>query len=402
MDRGGRSWVAPLFSRAAKVNTMASKRDYYEVLGVARSASDADIRTAYRKLAMQYHPDKNPGNTEAEDKFKEAAEAYEVLGDADKKSRYDRYGHQGLEGTGFHEFTNIEDIFEAFGDMFGLGGLFGGGRRSSGRRRGPRPGNDLQATVRLTLKEAAQNQSKTVKIQSHVRCSACGGGGQKAGTQPTVCSRCGGRGTVVQSQGPFRIQTTCSACQGVGTIVTNPCDQCRGQGLVVANRESQVDIPAGMDNGMQLRVRGGGEEGEPGAPNGDLYVRVEIEQHSLFHREGQDLHCRAPISYAQAALGAEIDVPTLDGTQKLEVPRGTPCEHVFRIRGKGMPDPRGRGRGDLLIHTYVEVPKKLNKRQEELLRELAELDTVHVAPEQKSFFERIRDYFVPESNSSEE
>jgi molecular chaperone DnaJ len=338
---------------------------------------------------MQYHPDRNPGNKEAETRFKEAAEAYEVLGDPTKRERYDRYGHQGLEGTGFHEFTNLDDIFEAFGDMFGFGGLFG--RRS--RRRGPRPGNDLEVGIRLSLREAARGVEKSVPIRRRARCTTCSGTGSKPGTKPITCSMCGGRGEVVRAQGPFRIQTTCPTCQGAGTIVSSPCEQCRGSGVVAETKEIEVTFPAGIDTGMRLRVRNEGEPGEPGAPNGDLYVLVEIEPHPFFHREGNDLECRAPISYSIAALGGEIEIPTLDGTEKLEVPRGTQSGAVFELHGKGMPDPRGRRRGNLFIQVQIETPKKLTKRQEELLRELAEIEKVNVNPEQRSFLDRIREYF---------
>ena len=366
---------------------MPAKRDYYEVLGIDRSADAEEVKRAYRKLAMKYHPDRNPGDKEAESAFKEAAEAFEVLGDSAKRARYDRYGHQGLEGTGFHGFGSIDDIFDAFGDIFG--GLFGGGHR----RRGPRPGDDLQVALSLTLGEAATGVSKDVTVQKRVRCSVCGGGGAEPGTQPATCSMCGGRGQVVQAQGPFRIQTTCPTCRGSGAIVAHPCRECRGTGMAAKSVVVPVDVPAGVDTGMRLRVRGQGEDGQPGALPGDLYVYVEIEPHPFFEREGNHLLCRVPISYTQAALGGDIEVPTLDGTQKLEVPRGTQSGHLFRLRAKGMPDPRGRGRGDLAIQVYIETPKRLTKRQEELLRELAELERVDVNPEQRSFFERIRDYF---------
>lgn len=378
---------------------MATKRDYYEVLGIERTADADQVKRAYRKLAMQYHPDRNPGDKEAEKKFKEAAEAFEVLGDPQKRERYDRYGHQGLEGTGFHEFTNIDEVFDMFGDLFGFGSIFGNRR---GRRRGPRPGNDLQVGMRLTLQEAANGVSKDVTLRRHTRCATCSGTGAAPGSQPKQCATCGGRGQVIQAQGPFRIQTTCPTCRGAGQVISDPCSDCRGSGQVEERTTIPVDVPAGVDTGMRLRVRGQGEPGDPGAPNGDLYVAIEIEPHPFFERDGSTLYCRVPISYTQAALGSHVEVPTLEGTESLEIPAGTQTGQVFRLKKKGMPDPRHQNRGDLMIEVYIEVPKKLTKRQQELLRELAELDKVHVNPEQKSFFERIRDYFAPEEPVKED
>lgn len=378
-----------------------AKRNFYEVLGVEKNASEEDIKKAYRKMAMQYHPDRNPGDKEAESKFKEAAEAFECLNDPDKRSRYDRFGERGLEGTGFHEFTSMDEIFDAFGDMFGFGSLFGGGNRG-GRQRGPRPGNDLQVSLRITLQEAAIGVSKNVNVRRHIHCATCQGNGSEPGSKPTSCQMCGGRGRVVQAQGPFRIETTCPTCRGAGSIVIHPCRACGGTGHVVEDRSIPVDVPAGVDTGMRLRVRGAGEDGQPGAPAGDLYVVIELQNHPFFERHGADLHCRVPIGFAQAALGADIEVPTLQGMDRLHLPKGTQSGHVFRLRGKGMPDLRGRGAGELLIQVYVETPQKLTKRQEELLRELAELEKVHVNPETKSFFERVRDFFVPEEPAKEE
>lgn len=379
---------------------MVAKRDYYEILGVERAVGEVEIKSAYRKLAMKYHPDRNPENKdEAESRFKEAAEAFEVLSDPDKRARYDRYGHQGLEGTGAHGFTNVDDIFEAFGDMFGFGNMFGGGR---GRKRGPRPGRDMQAKVNLTLQEAAKGTKKELKLRKNVRCVKCGGNGCKAGSKPIVCGMCGGRGQVIQSQGPFRIQVACPTCRGSGNIVSTACDECRGAGQVAESTTLIVDIPAGVDTGNQVVVRGQGEDGGPGAPAGDLYVIVEVEEHNLFERDGLNLHCRVPIAFAQAALGADIEIPTLNGPHTLEIPRGTQSGHVFHVRGKGMPDPRGRGIGDLLIQVRVETPRKLNKRQEELLREMAEIEKENVNPEQKSFFDKIKNFFAPEEIPEEE
>lgn len=368
---------------------MAAKRDYYEVLGVQRTATVEEIKSSYRKLALKHHPDRNPNNPDAETKFKEAAEAFEVLGDAEKRQRYDRYGHAGLEGTGFHEFTNINDIFEAFGDMFGFGSIFGGGRR----QRGPGRGADLETDLRLSLEEAARGVEKTVKLRRLAYCKACAGNGCRPGTSPSVCSMCGGRGQVVRAQGPFRIATTCPTCRGKGTMIADPCRDCSGRGRVPENTEVVVHVPAGVDNGMRVVVHGQGDPGERGGPPGDLDVRIIIQPHKFFQREGENLHCRVPITYTQAALGAEIDVPTLAGREKFNVPPGTQPGDVIPIRGKGMPDPHGGHKGDLLLHMHVDVPTKLSKRQEELLRELAEIEHQNVSPERKSFFDRLGEYF---------
>jgi molecular chaperone DnaJ len=378
---------------------MAAKRDYYEVLGVAKDASADDIKRAYRRLALKYHPDRSPNDAEAEKKFKESAEAYEVLGDPDKRSKYDRFGHQGLSDTGFHEFTNAEDIFEAFGDIFG-GGMFGDlfGRRA---RRGPRAGRDLRVQFELDLLEAARGCSKTFDITRLELCATCRGSGAKAGSQPVTCSYCGGRGQVLQSQGFFRISQTCPGCQGRGTQIKDPCTDCSG-GRVKAKRTLQVEIPAGVDTGMRVRLRGEGEPGDNGAPRGDLYCYISVREHPLFHREGANLICQVPITFSQAALGADVDVPGLAGKQRLSVPRGTQSGEVFRLRGQGMPDPNGRAKGDLVVQVVIETPKKLTKRQEELLREFAETEQAHVTPQRKSFFDQLRNFFTAEESSSDD
>jgi molecular chaperone DnaJ len=382
---------------------MATKRDYYEVLGVGRDASSEDIKRAYRRLALRFHPDRNPNDAEAEQRFKEAAEAYEVLSDPDKRTRYDRYGHAGLSGTGFHEFTSAEDVFEAFSDIFG-GGMFGdlfGGRRT---RRGPRPGRDMRVHLELDLLEAAKGVRREFEIRRLEMCAQCSGTGAKRGTKPITCSYCSGRGEVLQSQGFFRIATTCPGCHGRGTQIREPCPECNGTGRISAKRTIAVEVPAGVDTGMKLRVPGEGEPGDNGAPRGDLYCYVSVREHPLFHREGLNLICQVPIAFTQAALGAEIEVPSLLGKQRLSVPRGTQSGEVFHLRGQGMPHPHGRGRGDLVVQVIIETPRKLTKRQEEILRELAELEQRHVSPERKSFFDKLRDYFAPpdESNNAEQ
>jgi molecular chaperone DnaJ len=377
---------------------MAGKRDYYEVLGVEKNADDETLKKAYRKLAMQYHPDRNVGDHEAELKFKEAAEAFEVLRDPDKRSRYDRYGHAGLDGMNLPHFGNAESVMDLFGDIFG--DLFGGRRR-----RGPRGGRDLQMHVEIDLLEACRGTKKTLKVPRDERCTECGGNGARPGTQPATCRRCNGHGVVIQGQGFFRIQQTCPGCGGRGSVLPDPCRKCHGNGLVAVERALEVQIPAGVDNDMTLRVPGAGEAGDPGAPAGDLYCVLRVRPHPLFVRNGLDLHCEVPVTFSQAALGGEIEVPTLDGkfvTQNL--PRGTQSGDEVRVRGKGMPglyrDSRPDGRaGDLVVHIRVVTPRNLTKRQEELLRELAELDGNHVSPERKSFLEKIRTFFTPEAAS---
>lgn len=375
--------------------TMAERRDYYEILGVARTATQKEIADSYRKLAMKYHPDRNPGDQDAVAKFKEAAEAFEVLNDAEKRGRYDRYGHAGVDGGAPH-FHDVNDIFSAFGDIFGgsiFGDFFGGGGGRGGRR--VRKGADIGTTVVLDLFEAARGVTKTVEIERHERCGDCNGSGARPGTKPEPCHYCGGRGQVVQSSGVFRVQTTCPVCHGDGTVVKDPCPRCRGQGVVGKRVKRDVVIPAGVDHQMRVRLAGEGEPSPNGGPPGDCYVLIEVKEHPLFQREGQHLICRIPITYAQAALGAMIEVPTLEGPDKLEIPAGTQPGDVFKMRGRGMPDPRHRGKGDLLVQVNVDVPKKLSPREEDLLRELAKEERRNVTPHRKSFLDKLKDYFVP-------
>jgi molecular chaperone DnaJ len=366
---------------------MASrKRDYYEVLGVQRNADPEEIKRAYRKLAMQYHPDRNVGDGEAEEKFKEAAEAYEVLHDPDKRHRYDRYGHAGLEGMNVPHFNNAQSVFDLFGDLFG--DIFGGRQRH-----GPQAGRDLQVAVDLDLIEAAQGVSKTVALAREEVCVECGGNGSRRGTQPASCRRCGGRGVVIQSQGFFRIQQTCRGCGGRGTVVTDPCPECNGNGRVLARRTLEVSIPPGVDTGQRLVLRGEGEAGDNRAPRGDLYCLIRVREHPFFQRDGTNLICQVPITFSQAALGGEIEVPTLHGTVQHKLRRGIQSGEVVRIANQGMPNFRGGRPGDLLVHVVVETPRTLTRRQEELLRELAELDQKHVSPERKSFLDKLKSFF---------
>jgi molecular chaperone DnaJ len=370
--------------------TMASKRDYYEVLGVKREASDREIATAYRKLAVKFHPDSNPGNAEATELFKEAAEAYEILSDREKRARYDQFGHAGTEQFA-HHFHDVEEVFDAFGDLFSE--MFGMPRRGRGSRR-VRRGADVRVDASLTLEEAARGVVKTVELAKNKACQTCKGTGSKPGSQRATCRHCGGHGQIVQSAGILRVQTTCPACQGAGSVVTDPCNDCRGRGQVQDRSQLNITIPAGIDNGMRVRLAGYGEPSpDSGGPPGDCYCFVEVKKHKIFEREGTHLILRMPITYSQAALGAMIEVPTLAGPHELRVPAGTQSGDVFRVRGRGMPDPRGGSAGDLHVQTYIEVPKKVTPRQDELLRHLAELEKTEVSPHRKSFMERLRNYF---------
>ncbi len=375
--------------------TMASKRDYYEVLGVAKDAAADDIKKAYRKQAMACHPDRNPGDQEAEQRFKECAEAFEVLSDDNKRSVYDRHGHAGLNGRGgVHEFNDLGDIFEQFGEMFGFGDIFGGGGGRGGRGGRGRKGASLKTQITLTLLEAAKGCTREIEIDREETCKTCTGTGAKAGSTPDTCSYCGGRGQVVQSQGFFRVQTTCPGCRGSGKVIRDKCAKCRGSGRESKPVKLSVNIPAGVDTGMQLCVRGEGEVGSGGAPNGDLFVEIQVKPHPLFQREGLHLTCHVPITYSQAALGAEIEIPNLDGKQMLTIPPGTQPGEVIRLKRQGMPDPQGGGRGDLRVQVIVDVPRKLTPKQETLLRELAEIEHGNVTPQRKTFFDKLKTFFA--------
>lgn len=370
-----------------------SKRDYYDVLGVARDSSERDISKAYRKLAVKFHPDSNQGDEEAGMLFKEAAEAYEILGDADKRSRYDRFGHAGVDGAGA-QFSSAEDIFSAFGEIFGGGGglfgdIFGGAR--GGR---PRRGADIRVDLELTLEEASTGVRRTLELDRSSRCNTCDGNGSQPGTRPEPCQQCGGRGQVVQSAGILSVQTTCPVCRGAGKIIVNPCDDCSGRGLVDKSVDLEVTIPAGVDAGMRVRLSGEGEPGPKGGAPGDCYCFINLKPHKLFHRDGQNLILQMPITYTQATLGAEIVVPTLQDRETLRIPRGTQSGAVFKVAGQGMPHPQGGRTGDLLVQTFIETPKKLSTEQEELLRQLADLEHSEVLPERKNFMDRIKEYFA--------
>jgi molecular chaperone DnaJ len=383
---------------------MAAKRDYYEVLGVIRTSSDGEVAAAYRKLAIKFHPDKNPGDEDAVRRFKECAEAYEVLSDSDKRARYDRYGHAGVDGPagGAPHFSDVNDIFQAFGDIFGdsvFGDILGGGRR--GGRRVQR-GNDVRCDLSLDLLEAARGCTKQVQYKRHQRCPDCEGSGARPGSKPEKCRYCGGQGQVIQSTGIFRVQTTCPACRGAGTTIKDPCATCHGDGVVLQSATREVAIPAGVDSQTRLRMAGEGDPSPNGGPAGDCYCFITVREHPLFARDGQNLICRLPITYPQAALGATVEVPTLAGREELKIPAGTQPGDVFRLRGRGMPDPRQRGNGDLLVQVNLEVPKHVTGKQEELLRELAKEEHANVSPQRKSFFEKLKEYFVPEDTAAEE
>ena len=372
-----------------------AKRDYYEVLGVERGASDAELKKAYRRLAMKYHPDRNPDDKEAEDKFKEANEAYEVLTDANKRAAYDQYGHAGVDpnmgagGAGGFGGGNFSDIFgDVFGDIFGGGG---GRGRSSVQR-----GSDLRYTLELDLEEAVRGTSVTIRVPTLVACNTCEGSGAKKGTSPVTCTTCGGHGQVRMQQGFFSVQQTCPRCHGTGKMIADPCNDCHGHGRVEEQKTLSVKVPAGVDTGDRIRLAGEGEAGVNGGPAGDLYVVVSVREHKIFQRDGKNLYCEVPISFADAALGGELEVPTLDGRVKLKIPEGAQTGKLFRLRGEGVTPVRGGSAGDLLCRVVVETPVNLTKRQRELLEELREtleVEGSNQSPRAKSWFEGVKNFF---------
>ncbi|WP_300439331.1 molecular chaperone DnaJ [Zoogloea sp.] len=374
-----------------------AKRDLYEVLGVNRDASEDELKKAYRKLAMKFHPDRNPDNKEAEEKFKEGKEAYEILTDANKRAAYDRYGHEGVNpsmggGGGGQGFDGFADAFgDIFGDIFGGGGGGGGRGRSNVYR-----GADLRYNLEISLEEAARGAEKTIRIPAQEECEPCHGTGAKPGTQPKTCPTCGGAGQVRIQQGFFSIQQTCPKCHGSGRIIPEPCTSCGGAGRVKRQKTLEVKIPAGIDNGMRLRHGGQGEPGVNGGPAGDLYVEIHIKQHAVFQRDGDDLHCEMPISFTTAALGGEIEIPTLDGAASIRIPAETQSAKVFRLRGKGIRNVRSHAPGDLMVHVIVETPVKLTDRQKELLREFGDIASTNAErhnPKAKSWMDKVKDFF---------
>jgi molecular chaperone DnaJ len=376
-----------------------SKQDYYDVLGVARTATDQEIKSAYRKLALKHHPDRNPGDKAAEDKFKEAAEAYSVLADSDKRHVYDRFGHAGLGGaaTGFDPtvFTGFEDILGGLGDIFGFGDVLGGGRR----RGGPQRGADLRYDLEISFDEAAKGAETAIQIPRQERCETCDGTGAAPGSKPTTCPQCHGRGQLRYQQGFFTVARTCGQCRGSGSIIAKPCATCRGMGRVQKERKLTVRIPAGIATGQRMRLTGEGEAGATGGPAGDLYVVVHVQEHPFFQREGNDLYCEVPVNFPTVALGGEIRIPTLDGDEAFTIPDGTQSGTSFRVRGRGMPDVTGRGRGDLIVIVKVTTPKKLTREQKKLLEQLAgslpkeKFEPTPVETGDKGLFDRVKDIF---------
>jgi len=347
-----------------------TKRDYYEILGVARNAQEGDLKKAYRQLALQHHPDRNPGNKEAEEKFKEASEAYEVLRDPEKRDLYDRFGHEGLKRTGFSGFGGFEDIFSSFGDIFEDFFGFGTGRRAAGPRKGP----DYRYDLTISFMEAALGKEREIEIERLDPCETCKGSGLKPGSKKETCPACRGTGQITHSQGFFTLRTTCSRCRGQGFFIPSPCSACRGSGKVKKPKKISLKIPPGVDTGSRMKVSGEGGEGERGGRRGDLYVVLHVEPHPFFERHDDDIVCQIPISFSQAALGANIEIPALNGSKNLEIPPGTQSGHVFTLRGQGISHLDGFGKGDQHVQVVVKVPAKLNKRQKELLKEFAALD----------------------------
>jgi len=379
-----------------------SKRDYYEILGIQRSATDIEIKSAYRKLAMKYHPDRNPGDKAAEDRFKEAAQAYAILADAEKRTLYDRFGHAGVSsaaGGGFDPtvFTGFEDILGGLGDIFGFADLFGGGRR----RGGPQRGADLRYDLEISFEEAAHGTETTIQIPRSETCETCNGSGAAAGSSPTVCSLCHGQGQVRRQQGFFAIAATCPQCRGTGRTISKPCQTCRGAGRVTRERKITVKVPPGIAAGQQLRLQGEGESGGAGGPAGHLYVVVHVQEHEFFRRDGTSLFCEIPVNFTTLALGGEVQVPTLDGNELVKIPESTTTGTTLRLRGKGLPDVSGGSRGDLFVTVQVHTPRKLTREQRHLLEQLAKVlpkekfepRLREEQPDERNLFDRVKDIF---------
>lgn len=365
-----------------------AKRDYYEILGISRNAGEIEIKKAYRSLAVKFHPDKNPDDPHAEERFKECAEAYAVLSDPQKRAAYDRFGHSAVgagAGTGFDPgFANIEDIF----DMFGFGDMFGGRAR---RRSTVQRGADLRYDIEITLEDAATGKDEKLKIPRLETCETCDGSGAEEGTEPETCITCNGSGQTTYQQGFFSVMRTCANCSGKGSVIRHPCKDCRGQGRVEKERFLEIKIPAGVDTGSRLRIGGEGESGVNGGPPGDLYVVIHVKEHDTFERQGANLYSAVPVTFAQAALGTDIKVNTLDGEEDLKIPAGTQTGTVFRIKSKGMPALDGRGRGDLFVAVTLITPKTLTKEQRKLLEQLAEIEDTEFSDE--SFIDKVRNIF---------
>ncbi len=369
---------------------MSNKRDCYEILGVSRDTDENEIKKAYRKLALKYHPDRNPGDQRAEEMFKEAAESYEILRDREKRKIYDLYGYDGLKGTGFSGFSGFEDIFSTFGDVFE--DFFSSGGRGSRRTRARR-GNDLRYNLEITLKEAYKGKEEEIVFNRWNTCGECEGSGIKPGSEPGICPTCHGQGEVLHSQGFFQIRTVCSTCNGTGSIINDPCSACMGTGKIKAERKVLIRVPPGVDTGIQLRVQGEGEVGGKGGPPGDLFVVIYIKDHDFFVREGDDLKCQVPISFVQAILGAEVSVPIFgdNGKMDINISEGTQPGRIIRAKGKGMPSlKRGRGFGDLFVQIMVSIPKKISQTQRELLMEFIEIEKQKKPSKTREFWEKIK------------
>lgn len=369
-----------------------SKRDYYEVLGVARDAGEPLLKSAYRKLALQFHPDRNPDNNQAEEKFKEAAEAYSVLSDPQKRAAYDRYGHQAV-GSASQGFDPGADFGDILGDFFGLGDLFGGGGGARRRTRAQR-GEDVGYDLEISFEDAVFGKTVDIQVPSLKACEHCQGKGAEPGTGPSQCRTCNGRGEAVYQQGFLSIRRTCGACGGSGQVIAHPCKECRGQGLKQVQRKLQVNIPAGVDSGTRMRLAGEGRPGANGGPAGDLYVVLAVREHAFFERRESHLHCVIPINVAQAALGTEISVPTLDGPYALRIPEGTQNGAQLRVRGRGVHQVNSHARGDLFVHIRVLTPAKLTKDQRKLLEQLRETLPADNNPSEKGLFDKVKDYFL--------
>lgn len=371
-----------------------SKRDYYDILGISRDASEKDIKKAYRRVAMKHHPDRNPDNKEAEEKFKEASEAYEILSDAQKRGAYDQYGHDAVSGNagagGFGGGAgNFSDIFgDVFGDMFGGGG-------GGGRSRGPARGSDLRYNLDIDLEEAVKGTEVKIRVPTLVACAVCDGSGAKKGSSPVTCTTCGGVGQVRMQQGFFSVQQTCPSCHGKGKIISDPCTNCHGQGLVEETKTLSVKVPRGVDTGDRIRLTGEGEAGPDGGPAGDLFVQMNVREHKIFERDGKHLYCEVPISIIDAALGGELEVPTLDGRVKLKIPAETQTGKLFRLRGKGVTPVRGGSTGDLLCRVALETPVNLTKQQKDLLKQLQQSfdKEGNQTPRKNSWFEGVKNFF---------
>lgn len=376
------------------MSVSTTKRDYYEVLGVSRTCTEVELKSAYRKLALQYHPDRNPGNAEAEERFKEASEAYGVLSDANKRASYDRFGHAGVGngfgGGGFEGNIDISEIFgDLFGDFFGTAAGGGGGRRRSRAQRG----DDLKVDLELTFEETIFGATREIDVKRQTVCTDCNGSGSQGGKAPSACPQCGGRGQVRYQQGFFTVARTCGNCGGTGQVVTDPCLKCRGKGRVAKESKLEVKVPSGVEDGTSLRYGERGDSGHHGGPAGDLYVVLHVAEHEFFEREGHDLYCAVPVSFTQAALGTELIIPTPYGEQTLKVPEGTQPGARFRIKGKGVPVLNRNVKGDLFVDVQVQVPHKLTKQQRALLEQLHDLTTVENKPQKSGIIDRVRGMF---------